>query len=163
MMIQIQATFTGYGGAPCSLFSAYDPQSRVLVVSAEAPYRADRREGCTVLTNVPDIARDKLFTDADLLPAIDAFHALKNGVASDGKSPCLVFSERANRANPATSIEQDGIEISGPKYRISAGVTCAQMAALATCLYAVRSDTVERTVQMAETLRHLLHGNILTI
>lgn len=163
MMIQIQATFSGYGGAPCSLFSAYDPQSRVLVVSAEAPYRAERREGCTVLTNVPDISRDKLFTDADLLPAIAAFHALKNGVASDGKASRLVFGERANRANPAASIEQDGIETSGPKYRINAGVTCAQMAALATCLYAVRSDTVERTVRLAEDFRHLSGGGILTI
>ena len=162
-MIQIQATFTGYGGSPCSLFSAYDPDSRVLVVSAEASYRTDRREGCSVLTNVPDITRDKLFTEADLLPAIAAFHALKNGVASDGKAGRLVFGERANRANPGPSIEQDGNETSGPKYRINAGVTCAQIAALATCLYAVRSDTVERTVQMAEAFRYLAGGGILTI
>lgn len=162
-MIQIQATFTGYGGQPCSLFSAYDPESRVLVVSAEAPYRTERREGCTVLTNVPDITRDKLFADADLLPAITAFLALKNGVAADGKAPRLVFGDRANRANPGQAIEQDGIETSGPKFRINAGVTCAQVAALATCLYAVRSDTVERTVQMAEAFRHLAGGGILTI
>jgi len=162
-MIQIQATFTGYGGNPCSLFSAYDPASRVLVVSVEAKYRAERRDGCTVLTNVPDIARDTLFTDSDLLPAINAFHALKNGVAGDGKAARLVFSDRANRANPDPAIEQDGIETSGPKYRINASVTCAQMAALATCLCAVRSDTIERTVQMAEAFRHLAAGGILTI
>jgi hypothetical protein len=162
-MIQIQATFTGYGGQPCSLFSAYDTESRVLVVSAEAPYRAERREGCTVLTNVPDITRDKLFTDADLLPAISAFQALKNGVAADGKAPRLVFGDRANRANPGAAIEQDGIEVSGPKFRINATVTCAQVAALATCLYALRSDTVESTVRMAEAFRHLAGGGILTI
>lgn len=162
-MIQIQATFTGYGGQPCSLFSAYDPETRVLVVSAEAAYRAERRDGCTVLTNVPDISRDKLFTDADLLPSITAFHALKNGVAGDGVAARLVFGNRANRANPGSAIEQDGIETSGPKYRINAGVTCAQVAALATCLYAVRSDTVERTVQMAEAFRRLAGGGILTI
>jgi hypothetical protein len=162
-VIQIQAIFTGYGGQPCRLFSAYDPEARALVVSAEAPYRAERREGCTVLTNVPDITRDKLFTDADLLPAITAFYSLKNGMASDGKAARLVFGERANRANPGPAIEQDGIEVSGPRYRINAGVTCAQVAALATCLYAVRSDTVERTVQMAEAFRHLAGGGILTI
>lgn len=162
-MIQIQATFTGYGGQPCSLFSAYDPEARVLVVSIEAPYRAERREGCVVLTNVPDITRDKLFSDEDILPAITAFQSLKNGVAADGTAARLVFGERANRANPTASIEQDGIETSGPKYRINSGVTCAQMAALATCLYAVRSDTVERTVRMAEAFRHLASGGILTI
>ncbi len=162
-MIKIQATFTGYGGQACSLFSAYDPDKRVLAVSIEAPYRAEREDGCAVLTNVPDITRDRLFSDADLLPAIVAYYSLKNGIAIDGKAPRLTFGDRANRANPGPAIEQDGIEISGPKYRVNTSVTCAQMAALATCLYAVRSDTVERTVQMAEAFRHLSAGGILTI
>jgi hypothetical protein len=166
-VIKIQATFTGYGGAPCSLFSAYDPEARVLVVSVEAPYRTEREEGCVVLTNVLDIIRDWLFSDADLLPAIAAFQALRNGVAVDGKSSRLSFGDRAIRANPGPSIEQDGIEVSGPKYRINAGVSCAQIAALATCLYAVRSDAVERSVQMAESFRdlsrYLASGGILTI
>jgi hypothetical protein len=74
-----------------------------------------------------------------------------------------VFGDRANRANPGPAIEQDGIEPSGPKYRINAGVTCAQVATLATCLYAVRSDAVERAVQMVESFRHLASGGILTI
>lgn len=162
-MIQIQATFTGYGGKPCSLFSAYDTDSRVLVVGAEADYRTERRDGCIVLTNVPDITRDSLFTDADLAQAISAFYSMKGGVAADGKSQRLAFADRATRANPENSIERDGIEASGPKYRIAEGVTCGQIAALATCLYAMRSDTVERTVKMAESFRHLAMGGILTI
>lgn len=162
-MIQIQATFTGYGGRPCSLFSAYDPDARVLVVGAEADYRAERREGCIVLTNVPDIARDALFTDADLMPAIAAFNSLKVGVAADGKSARLVFADRAARANPEQAIERDGIDTSGPKYRVAEGISCGQIAALATCLHATRSDTVERTVKLAESFRHLLGGGIMTI
>jgi hypothetical protein len=162
-VIQIQATFTGYGGRPCSLFSAYDPEARVLAVGAEADYRTERRSGCVVLTNIPDIPRDGLFSDAELLASIRAFYALKAGVAADGKSPRLVFGERAARANPEQSIERDGIDASGPKYRISEGVTCGQVAALATCLHAMRSDTVERAVTMAEELRRLSMGAILTI
>lgn len=162
-MIQIQATFTGYGGRPCSLFSAYDPDARVLVVGAEADYRAERREGCIVLTNVPDIARDALFTDADLMPAIAAFYSLKVGVAADGKSARLVFADRAAHANPEQAIERDGIDTSGPKYRVADGISCGQIAALATCLHATRSDTVERTVKLAESFRHLLGGGIMTI
>lgn len=162
-MIQVQATFTGFGGQPCSLFSAYDPAARVLVVGAEAAYRAERRDGCIVLTNVPDIARDGLFTDSELMPAIAAFYALRAGVAADGKSARLVFADRAARANPDQSIERDGIDTSGPKYRVSEGITCGQIAALATCLHAIRSDTVERTVKLAESFRDLLGGGILTI
>jgi hypothetical protein len=162
-VIQIQATVTGYGGRQCSLFSAYDPEARVLVIGAEADYRAERRDGCIVLTNVPDIARDRLFTDADLLPAIAAFHALKAGVAAGGKSSRLVFAERAVRADPAKSIERDGMDASGPKYRVADGITCGQIAALATCLHAIRSDSVERAVTLAESFRDLLNGGILTI
>lgn len=162
-MIQIQATFTGFGGQPCSLFSAYDSDVRVLVVSAEVAYRADRRKGCIVLTNVADLDRDALFTDADLMPAIAAFHSLRTGVASDGQSARLAFSERASRSNPEQAIERDGIDINGPKYRVSDGITCGQVAALATCLYATRCGTMESVVEMAETLRCLLSGEILTV
>lgn len=162
-MIQVQSTFTGYGGRPCSLFSAYDPEARVLVVGAEADYRTQRRDGCIVLANDPAIPRDSLFTDADLKDAIAAFYALKSGVAADGKSPRLAFGDRASRANPDQAIENDGIDASGPRYRIADGVTCGQVAALATCLHALRSDTVERTVRMAESFRFLNLGGILTI
>lgn len=162
-MIQFQATITGYGGRPCSLFSAYDPAARILVVGAEAAYRAERREGCIVLTNDQDIARDGLFTKEDLMDAIEAFYALKAGIASDGKSARLAFGNRAARANPEQSIERDGIDTSGPKYRVSQDISCGQIAALATCLHAIRSDTVERTVKLAESFRDLLGGGILTI
>lgn len=162
-MIQIQATIVGYGGKACSLFSVFDPESRVLVFGAEVEYRATRRDGCVVLTNDPEIPRDALFSDADLRSAIAAFFSLKSGVASDGKSSRLAFSDRAARANPEQSIEKDGIDAGGPRFRIAEGVTCGQIAALATCLHATRVDTVERTVKMAESFRFLTLGGILTI
>lgn len=162
-MIQIQATFAGYGGQPCTIFSVYDADSRVLVIAKEVDYRLDRRKDSVVLTNVPDIPRDSLFVPSELMPAIAAFYAMKGGMAADGKSARLTFGEGAIRANPENSIEKDGIETSGPKYRISEAVTCAQIAALATCMYAMRCDTVERTVRMAESFKHLSMGGILTI
>ena len=162
-MIQIQATFTGYGGQACSLFSAYDPAARVLVVGVEADYRAQRRDGCIVLTNTADLARDGWFSDGDMAKAIAAFYSLKAGVAADGKSTRLVFADRAVRANPEQSIERDGFNENGPKYRIADGITCGQVAALATCLHATRSEAIDRTVDLAKTLHTLLHGGILTI
>ena len=162
-MIQIQATFSGYGGKACSLFSAYDPASRVLAVIKEADYRVERREGCIVLTNIPDIARDALFTEASLMGAIQAFYTLKSGVAKDGRSSRLVFADHASRANPDQCIDRDGIDATGPKYRISDTMTCAQVACLATCLHATRADTVERAVSMADQLTRLMSGGILTV
>lgn len=162
-MIQIQATITGYGGRACSLFSAFDTDAKVLIVGAEAEYRTQRRDNCIVLTNDPEIQRDSLFSDADLRNAISAFFSMKSGVAADGKSSRIAFSERAARANPEQSIEKDGIDAGGPRFRIAEGVTCGQIAALATCLHALRADTVERTVKMAESFKFLAHGGILTI
>jgi len=163
MMNQIQATFTGYGGKACTLFSAYDSDAKMLIVGAEAAYRTDRRDGCIVLTNDSGLSRDSLFTDEDLKDAISAFFALKSGIAADGKSSRIAFGARASRANPEQSIEKDGIDASGPRFRISEGVTCAQVAALATCLYATRADTIERTVQMAHALRFIACGGIISI
>lgn len=162
-MIQIQATFVGYGGRPCSLFSAYDPDARVLVISAETDYRAQRREGAIVITNDTTIQRDQLFTDADLADSIRSYYALKSGLAADGKSPRLVFGDRAARANPDAVIERDGMDSSGPRFRISDSVTCSQIAALATCRYATRSETISRVVEMASSLNRLLSGHIWTI
>lgn len=162
-MIQIQATFVGYGGRPCSLFSAYDPDAQVLVISAEVDYRRERREGAIVLTNDTTISRDQLFADPDLHEAIRAYYALKSGMATDGKSSRLAFGDRAARSNPDAIIERDGMDERGPRFRVSDAVTCAQMAALATCRYAVKADSISRTVEMASTLNRLLQGHIWTI
>ena len=152
-MIAIQATFTGYGGSACTLFSAFDPDAKILVIGAETAYRAERREGAIVLTNDPEISRDMLFGNDRLREAIEAYFALKSGVSADGKSPRIAFSERAARTNPAQAIEQDGIDTNGPRFRVSDGVTCGQIAALATCLHASKSNTIDRSVRMAEQFR----------
>ncbi|MBL8473790.1 MAG: hypothetical protein JNM98_18515 [Rhodocyclaceae bacterium] len=162
-MIQIQTTFTGYAGRACSLFSAYDEASRILVVSAEGDYRTERRAGCVVITNVPDVPRDALFTHDDIMEAIDSYFALKTGVADDGKSARLAFGDRASRANPEGAIERDGFDARGPKYRVSDSVTCAQMAALAACWYVSKGASVEDVVDMAETLRQLQSGRVVTL
>jgi hypothetical protein len=99
----------------------------------------------------------------DLRPAIAAFYSLKSGFASDGKTARLAFAERAKRASPESVIEKDGLDESGPKFRIAEGVTCGQIAALATCLYASKYSTVDRVIKMADAFKFLAHGRILTI
>lgn len=163
VMIKIQATFIGYGGLPCSLFSAIDPETNILAISAESDYRIERRDDCIVITNDTNIPRDSLFIDSEMMQAISAFYTLKAGVAVDGASPRLVISDRAARSNPESAIEKDGIDTSGPKYRISDSVTCAQIAALATCLYAINADTIERAIAMTEAFEEIAVGGLITI
>ncbi|MFA5920163.1 MAG: hypothetical protein WC856_02580 [Methylococcaceae bacterium] len=166
-MKAIQTTIVGYSGKPCSLFSVYDNEAKVLVISVEAGYRRERRQDCMVITNDPDIERDGLFSEAELKESISAFFAMQAGVAIDGKSNRLVFSDKAARANPSQSIEKDGMDANGQRYRISESITCAQIAALATCWYAdTRYGTVEKVLDMADSIRaleHLHYGGIWTI
>lgn len=161
-MIQMQATIAGYGGGATTLFSAYDPASRVLVIARDAGYRAERRKGCVVLTNIDGIPSDSVFNGEEMREAINAYFALRNGVAADGKGSRLVFDPSVMRASPEPVIERDGIDDGGPKYRIADGITCAQIAVLATCQHAMKSDAVERTVQLARRFERLGMGEILT-
>lgn len=163
-MIQIQATVTGYANRPVSLFSAYDEDTKILIVGAEADYRAERRKDSIVITNDTTInQRDTLFNESQFAESIRAFFALKNGVAVDGKSTRLIFNERAARSDPEHSIEIDGIDTNGPRYRISEGVSCAQVAALATCLYASRCTSIANAVKMSSDLLNILSGNLVTV
>lgn len=162
-MIQIQATFKGYSGKACSLFSAYDLDKKVLIVGVESDYRTDRRAGCIVLTNDLEVSREVLFKDEDLIPAIAAFYTLKSSVAADGSSPRMHFAERAKRASPESAIEKDGLDSNGPRFRIAEGVSCGQIAALATCLYVLSAGTVARAIDWSASFRVLARGGILSI
>ncbi len=135
-MIPIQATVVGYLGKAATVFSAYDESSRILVVSVESAYRKERRDNCIVITNDKNLERDSLFDNEKIQDSIIAFYGLQSGIAEDGKSTRLVFSDKAQRANPNDSIEKDGIDSRGQRYRISDDISCAKVATLAACWYA---------------------------
>lgn len=152
-MIAIQSTIVGYFGKPCTLFSAYDQDARVLVVSVEAAYRSARRDECMIITNDTNIERDLLFSEDELQDSIGSFFNMQGGVASDGKSGRLVFADKAARANPSQSIEKDGMDKTGQRYRIAESISSAQIAALATCWYAEsRIAVIDNVITMADRL-----------
>ncbi|MCK9394215.1 MAG: hypothetical protein M0Q44_01325 [Methylobacter sp.] len=165
-MIPIQATIVGYSGKPCTLFSAYAEDAQVLTIVTSTAHRRDRRDGCMVITNDLNIERDGLFSEDDFSAAIAAFFSLKDGAALDGKSSRLIFSDKVAAANPSSSIEKDGMDTHGPKYRLQE-ITNAQVAVLATCWYAAsKATTVETMLDMADkllALDGLRHGDIWTI
>lgn len=152
-MIPIQTTIVGFFGKPVTVFSAYDEDSKILVVSVEASYRKERRDGCVIITNDKTIERDSLFDNDKVQDSIIAFYGLQNGISEDGKGQRLAFSEKAQRANPNDSIEKDGIDSRGQRYRISEDISCAKVATLAACWYAYyRASFSNQAESMSERL-----------
>lgn len=158
-MIKVQASISGYGGQPATVFSAYDETSGILAVSVESSYRQDRVGDCMVIANSAGVPCDSHFHEKDLPAAIDAYYAMRNGVSTDGLSTRLSFGDRAVRTNPDSAIEFDAMNESGKKFRVNANITNAQLAVLATCLYAVRAGEIQDTVVMTETMLDILRGN----
>lgn len=167
-MIPIQASISGYGGKAATLYSAYAEDTGVLVISREVTFNRNRHKSCLVITNEPDIERDALFSNEDIAEAIVAYYALLSGVANDDKSNRLVIGDQAQRANPDSVLEKDGADTRGPKYRVSDGITCLQMAALATCWYAYRkAGTASRVFDMMDSIYEaqvaIMQGKIISI
>ena len=149
---KIQTTITGFAGKPATVFSSYNPASKVLVVALVTDYRTAREDGCLVITNVTDIDRDLLFPSDKLLDALQAYYRLVNGVAADGKSSRLDFTMRARNANPVGVAQLKELDPTGPKYQLSADMTNAQVAVLVTCWHCVGSDTIDDTLDALDEL-----------
>lgn len=161
-MIQLQANIAGFAGRPTTVLGAYDEDSGVLVVAAVVD-AMPRRDGCMLIETNTSADRDSLIDYADLKDAITAYYAMRGRVADDGKTACVRFMERAIRADPAGGIEMDGVDVTGPIYRISPEASNAQVGALALCRYCEQHDAVSDAVGMADDLSRLLAGHTVTI
>lgn len=164
----MQANINGYSGRAASVFGAFDEASSILVIAAAADL-LPRREGCVLIASDAREDRDGLFRYEDLRDGILAYYALKDRVANDGQSLCLRFSQKAMRAEPASAIELDGIDVNGPMYRIAPEASNAQIGALALCRQArrheVADDVVAMTGELDQALRKvdgLLRGRAVT-
>lgn len=161
-MISIQANISGYMGKPVTVLAGYDEQSGVLIISRVVSTIARFKSSMLICNDVKS-DRDSIFGDEQLKSAITGYFHLKGEVASDGASGCLRFSDEAAIADPVSTIENDGLDISGPKYRISPTATNAHIAALAICGYVVRYGSVNDAVEMADDMFNLLSGAAVTI
>lgn len=161
-MITMQANISGYMGKPVTVLAGYNEEKGVLVISRVMPPIARHKE-CMLICNDTKADRDSIFSDDQLKSAITGYFHLKGEVASDGFSECLRFSDDAAVADPVSVIENDGLDVSGPKYRISPTATNAHIAALAICGYVSRYSSVGEVVDMADDLFNLLAGAAVTI
>lgn len=161
-MISIQANISGYMGKPITVLAGYDEESGVLIISRVVP-TIPRFKSSLLICNNPKGDRDSLFGDDQLKDAITGYLHLKGEVASDGISSCLRFSGSAAVADPVTAIENDGLDVSGPKYRIAPDASNAHVASLAICGYVTRYTGINDAVNMADDLFKLLSGSVVTI
>lgn len=153
MIIKIQSTISGYSGKPCSLFSGYDMDTRILSVHAEKPFVRDRFSDCVVISNQLDIERDLTFSEEHFNEAIRCFFEMRQGVSIDGVSERLIFSDSVARARPEQSVEKGDMDANGQKYRINEAISCLQVAALATCWYAnTKAEIIQKTVEFADVM-----------
>lgn len=162
MMMKIQANISGYMGKPTTVLAGYDPDSGVLFVSRVVPMMG-RFKDSLLICNDQKADRDSLFGNEQLESAITGYFHLKGEVASDGISSCLDFGDSAAIADPVSTIENDGLDVSGPKYRIAPDASNGNIAVLAICGYVSRYGSVADTVKMAEEMFDLLSGAAVTI
>lgn len=138
--LNLQATIGGMAARSTeggqTLTAMFDTVSGVLLVmSAKAmPAGAPemRQRGHAVVTdngNADDY--DALFTEDQIRDAIsDYFSFSGRGL--------LQFDGGAERMNPTSKIEADGVDERGRKYRVAADINNGQVAVLVLCWFAVR-------------------------
>lgn len=161
-MIPIQANISGYTGKPITVLAGYDEESGILVVSRVVPMMT-RFKKSVLISNDKRGDRDSLFTDEQLKDSITGYYHLKGEIASDGISECLRFGDNAAMSDPVSVIENDGVDVSGPRYRIAPDASNAHIAALAICRYVSSYGSIEDTVGMADDMFNLLSGAAVTI
>ena len=165
MIQQIQTNIIGFEGRPCTLYSSYNTEKRILTIVASMPYQPKGREGCVLVSNDQSVHRDSTFSDKDMREAISAFFAIRDGYAADGHSTRLNFVGRAKKIQPDGFIEIEGTDEKGKIFNVKPDITNEDVALLATCRYAVTGDGMSKTVDAFGVINDILyeHGCLITI
>lgn len=129
---KIRINVAGFAGAAVSLYCAFDPSTNVLLVARSSEYDGGPREDFIKGTNNhADAAFDLVFDRDHVREAIDAYFSMES-------MRLLTLGEQVQRHNPATKIERDGMDESGPKYRVAPDIGNGHVAVLLACLVARR-------------------------
>ena len=127
-----------------------------IYVAKLVEYKQERVLDSFVIANTKLEAVEFHFTEDMLGDAIAAFQQAQNG-------GLIKFAKEAQQADPAGSIEQDGINESGRKMRIASEIKNAQIATLAIALYATKASVNANVMTMFDELAALTAGSIISI
>lgn len=146
-MIKIQSIFSGYLGRPASVLALYDPENQILAISRETEHTGETRPDCQIVSNDRGLG-GRYFAEPNFMGAIISFNALKRGKAADGKSPKLVFSDRAR------SIDTDNFNENGSRYRLTLDTTNGHVAVLGACWYVTGLSREQDGIDFRESLQN---------
>ncbi len=148
--IKMRVNISGFQGQAASLFCAYDPQTDILLAARPADaYEVDSRPGFLHVSNqAGDPVVDALFDNDGMQEAIQAYFDMDS-------MGLLQFSDLAQRFNPASKLERDGLDASGPKYRVAPDMSCGQVAVLVACHYARGQRGMATALGMFDEIRGL--------
>lgn len=154
MKYPIQANIIGFQGTAATLFSAFDDETGILSIFEEGEeYLRKRRANCYVVTNDTTAEeRDLLFKTDHFKSAVIHYYELQRGLAQDRISPTLRYGDKAQRASPSSSIESDGFDESGPRYRFAEAISNTHIATLATCFAVPRLRANKTMLDMSDRL-----------
>lgn len=144
--VMMRINIAGFQGAPATVFGAYDPGTDVLAIVKVAKYEAADRDGFLKITNqMRDEAYDGLFSEQEYRDAVMAFFDLES-------LKLLSLKGDAQRCNPSSRIERNGMDSTGLLLRFHPDITNEQVAVLAACLYANRQRAVAQMADWADDM-----------
>lgn len=131
-LIALRINVAGYAGKAVSVIAAFDTLADFLLIGGEEDYSDSADPELLKLTNqARDKAYDGLFTEDDTHDAIKAYFELD-------ALKLLEISSEAQRCNPGSKLERDGMDQHGMRYRVAPDITCGQVAVLIAALHAGR-------------------------
>ncbi|WP_304856525.1 hypothetical protein [uncultured Parasutterella sp.] len=156
----IQASITGFSGAPASVLSVYSEKNDVLVINGKAKQFSLKRvkPEAVLIVNNDRYERDWMFKRENFKKAIESYFAFSLGVALDGRSQRLVYGDKASGCDPRSALDRDGIDESGPRYSVREDISNAQVAVLATCMYADCYGTTNKILDFASEVTAFQQG-----
>lgn len=165
MKTAIQANISGYDGKPATLFSVYDSESGILVISIlSKEFKAERHNDCLMIGNDTRYPVDFIFDKESLIDSVESYNYLKKSLASDNKSTRLIFSDKANNSDPVNAVQRNGYGNQGNEQHSFDIITNAQAAALATCLWASKSSSIDIALDGCDYLiNQLMNGGLITL
>lgn len=144
--MRILTVISGYQGPPIALASVLDESTGVLVIAKQLSYREDRpAPDMAVVSNLDLKACDFLYTDARLRDSIRAYFARRG-------QGTLEIESILGRYMPDNKIEQDGVDESGRKFRISPDIDNGQIAVLATVAFVEAQKPIAHSISAMDEL-----------
>lgn len=144
--MRIITIISGFQGQAVALASVLDEKTGVLVVAKQLAYREDRpKPDMALVSNLDLQSCDFLFSDKHLRDAIRSYFTRR----SQGM---LEIDSALGRYLPDNRIEQDGVDESGRKFKISPDIDNGQIAVLATVAFIEAQKPISAAIDMANEL-----------